>query len=85
MLKLLWGDFMGANLNDAEYFADTISQRIGQLIDERDILRRELSRNSNGNLTHNKEFVRAFQENIISNAASNEKIERLEHILLMRE
>ncbi|MDY6400626.1 MAG: hypothetical protein SPL10_06900 [Synergistales bacterium] len=75
---------MGVNLNDAEYFADTISKRIGQLIDERNILRRELSRNSSGNLEQSKEFVRLFQENIISNAASAEKFERLEHILLMR-
>ena len=75
---------MGVNLNDAEYFADAISKRIGQLIDERNILRRELSRNSSGNLEQSKEFVRLFQENIISNAASAEKFERLEHILLMR-
>ncbi len=75
---------MGLNLNDAEYFADTIAQRVGHLIDERDVLRRELARNSSGSLAQNKEFVRAFQENIISNAAAAEKIERLEHILLMR-
>ena len=78
---------MGVNLkeNNAEYFADIISQRVGQLINERNILKQELSRNSYGSLEHNKEFVRAFQENIISEAISNEKIERLEHILMMKD
>ena len=77
---------MGVNLNDnnAEYFADLILQKVGQLVNERNILRRELSKNSYGSLENNKEFVRAFQENIISDTISNEKIERLEHILMMR-
>lgn len=72
---------MGISLTDAEYFADTISKRVEQLINERDILKRELSRNSDGSLEYNKEFVRNFQENIILNAAAAEKITRLEHIL----
>ncbi len=72
---------MGISLTDAEYFADTISKRVEQLINERDILKRELSRNSDGSLEYNKEFVRNFQENIILNAAATEKITRLEHIL----
>ena len=75
---------MGVNLNDVEYFADTISKRVEQLINERDSLRRELSRRSDGNLEHNIAFVRAFQENIISNAAAAERIVRLEHILAIR-
>ena len=58
---------MGISLTDAEYFADTISKRVEQLINERDILKRELSRNSDGSLEYNKEFVRNFQENIILN------------------
>ena len=72
------------NDNNAEYFADLILQKVGQLVNERNILRRELSKNSYGSLENNKEFVRAFQENIISDTISNEKIERLEHILMMR-
>ena len=75
---------MGVNLNDVEYFADTISKRVEQLISERNNLRLELSRSSKGNLANNKEFVRAFQENIISNYIASERIERLEHILMMR-
>ena len=75
---------MGANLNDADYFADTISRRVEQLINERNNLRYELSRNSDGNLEHNKAFVREFQENITSNDIAAEKITRLEHILMMR-
>ena len=72
------------NDNNAEYFADLILQKVGQLVNERNILRRELSKNSYGSLENNKECVRAFQENIISDTISNEKIERLEHILMMR-
>ncbi len=71
-------------MNDAEYFADTILKRVEQLMNERDTLKRELSRRSNGNSEHNKAFVRAFQENIISNAVAAGRIEKLERILLMR-
>ena len=74
---------MGANLNDADYFADTISRRVEQLINERNILRQELSRRSNGNLEQNKDFVRTFQESIISSAAASERIARLEYILAL--
>lgn len=71
-------------MNDAEYFADAISQRVGQLINERDLLRRELSRNSSGSLEHNKEFVRAFEENIISSSIAADRIAKLEYILAVR-
>ena len=74
---------MGANFNDAEYFADTISKRVEHLINERNILRQELSRRSNGNLEQNKDFVRTFQESIISSAAASERIARLEYILAL--
>ena len=76
---------MEITLNDSDYFADTISKRVGQLLLERDTLRRELSRRSDGNLEHNKAFVRSFQENIISNAAASDRIARLERILLMKD
>ena len=74
---------MGANFNDAEYFADTTSKRVEHLINERNILRQELSRRSNGNLEQNKDFVRTFQESIISSAAASERIARLEYILAL--
>ena len=75
---------MAMNLNDAEYFADTISTRIDQLLNERKNLRRELSRKSDGTLEHAKSFVRAYQDNIINNAMNSDKTARLEHILSMR-
>ena len=75
---------MAVNLNDAEYFADTIMSRVEQLLNERDILRRELSRKSDGTLEQDKSFVRAYQNNIIDNAAAADKITRLEHMLLTR-
>ena len=75
---------MAMNLNDAEYFADTIMRRVEQLLNERDILRRELARKSDGTLEHDLDFVRAFQNSIIDNAASSEKIARLEHVLMIR-
>ncbi len=75
---------MAVNLNDAEYFADTIFSRVEQLISERNILRRELARKSDGTLEHDKAFVKAFQDNVINNSAASEKIARLEHMLMMR-
>jgi hypothetical protein len=75
---------MAMNLNDAEYFADTISNRIDQLLNERKILRRELSRKTDGTLEHEKSFVRAYQDNIINNAMNDERTYRLEHILAIR-
>ena len=72
-------------MNDAEYFADTISKRIEQLLTERDTLKNELSRRSDGFLEHNKAFVRSFQENIISNSISSERIAKLERILIMKD
>ncbi len=75
---------MAANLNDAEYFADTIMSRVEQLLNERDILRRELARKSDGTLEHDKAFVKAYQNNAADNAAASERIARLEHMLLIR-
>lgn len=75
---------MEITLNDSEYFVDTISKRVGQLLLERDTLRRELSRRSDGILEHNKAFVRSFQESIISGATASDRIAKLERILLMR-
>ena len=48
---------MAVNLNDAEYFADTIMSRVEQMLNEREILRRELSRKSDGTLEQDKAFV----------------------------
>ena len=76
--------FMAVNLNDAEYFADTIMNRVEQLLNERNVLRRELSRKSDGTLEHDKAFVRAFQNSVADNASASEKIARLEHMLLTR-
>lgn len=76
---------MDLTLNDAEYFADTIAKRVETLLAERDSLRLELSRRSDGNLEHNKAFVRSFQENIISNAIAADRIAKLERILLMKD
>lgn len=75
---------MAMNFNNAEYFADTISTRIDQLLNERKILRRELARKSDGTLEHEKSFVRAYQDNIINNAMNADKAARLEHILALR-
>lgn len=75
---------MAMNLNDAEYFADTISNRIDQLLNERKILRRELSRKTDGTLEHEKSFVRAYQDNIINNAMNDDRTSRLEHMLALR-
>ena len=76
---------MEVTLNDAEYFAETISKRVEQLLSERDTLKIEISRRSDGNLEHNKAFVRSFQENIISNSIASERIAKLERILLMKD
>lgn len=75
---------MAMNLNNAEYFADTISNRIDQLLNERKILRRELARKTDCTLENEKSFVRAYQDNIINNAMNADKAARLEHILAIR-
>ncbi|MBR2209787.1 MAG: hypothetical protein IJ859_13355 [Synergistaceae bacterium] len=75
---------MDLSLNDAEYFADTISKRVEQLLAERDTLKHELSMRLDGNLENNKAFVRGFQESIISHNAAADRIAKLERILLMR-
>ena len=74
----------GTTLNDAEYFAGEISKQVGGLLNERDNLRRELSRRSDGSIECDRAFVRCFQENIISGAVSADRITRLEKILLMK-
>lgn len=75
---------MPMNLNDAEYLADTISQKIGQLLNERNILRRELERSINSNIGREKDFVRTYQENIVNSAINSEVTARLEHMLLIK-
>lgn len=75
---------MPVNLNDAEYFADKIFQSVGQLINERNILKRELARRTDGTAGYEKDFVRAYQDNIISMVSSSENIIRLEHMLMLK-
>ena len=72
------------NLNDAEYFADTIYSRVKQLISERDILKSELARQSNGTMEQDKAFVKAYQDNVFNNDSASVKIARLEHLLMIR-
>ena len=74
---------MPVNLNDAEYFADTIAKRVEQMINERDMLRKELDRRRKGTLDHEKAFIKAYQDNIIDAALSAEKIMKLERILML--
>jgi len=73
---------MGVTLNDAEYFADTISKRVDMLLAENDNLKHEILRRSDRFLENNNAFVRSFQENIISSAIFSDRIEKLERILL---
>ena len=70
-------------LNEIDFYADAISERIENLLKERSILRRELSRKTDGTLEREKEFVRSYQENIINSALYSDRITRLEHILLI--
>ncbi|MBQ6773482.1 MAG: hypothetical protein IJP48_05380 [Synergistaceae bacterium] len=71
-------------LNEIDFYADALSERIENLLRERNILRRELSRKTDGTLERDKEFVRLYQENIINNALYDDSITRLEHILLIK-
>ena len=71
-------------LNEIEFYADAISERLDNLLRERSILRRELARKTDGTLEREKEFVRMYQENIVNDALYSEKVARLEHILLTR-
>lgn len=75
---------MASNLNDAEYFIDTITDRVRHILNERNNLRRELSRNFTGNIEREKDFVRTYQDGIINSAFMAEKISRLEHMLSIR-
>lgn len=74
---------MPINLNNAEYFADTILKRVDQLINERNTLKMELARRSDGTLQHEKSFVKAYRDNVINIASASDKIMRLEHLLLL--
>lgn len=70
-------------LNDIDFYADALSERVEQLLKERYILRRELSRKSDGTIERDKEFLSVYQENIINNAIYSDKIAKLEHILFL--
>ena len=72
---------MATKLDDIEYSVSTLSQRVEQLVNERNVLRRELAKNSDGNLEHNKVFIQAYQDNIITRTSAAEKIYRLEYLL----
>ena len=75
---------MSIGLTEIEYFADSLNERVKQLLRERDSLRRELARRYDGSIERDKEFVRACFDNIINKNIYSEKIARLEHILLTR-
>lgn len=68
-------------LNDIDFYADALSERVEHLLKERNILRRELSRQSDWTIERDKEFLMVYQENIINNAIYNDRIAKLEHIL----
>ena len=75
---------MSLGLTEIEYFADSLNGRVKQLLKERDSLRKELARKSDGTIERDKEFVRACLDNIINKNIYSGKIARLEHILLTR-
>ena len=53
---------MSLDLNSAEYLVDTISERITQLLNERDILKSELFRTSKGTMEQDKAFVKIYRD-----------------------
>ena len=71
-------------LNEIDFYADALSERVENLLRERAVLRRELARKSDGTLEREKEFVRLYQENVVNDALYSDKIAKLEHILLTR-
>ena len=74
---------MAVTLNEIEYLADTLLQRVDKLLGERNNLRQELVRSSDGTLERNKAFIRAYQDGIIANSSANEKIAKLEYLLTL--
>ena len=75
---------MSLDLNSAEYLVDTISERITQLLNERDILKSELFRTSKGTMEQDKAFVKIYRDNIFNNYSNAVKISKLEHLLSLR-
>lgn len=75
---------MAGNLNNAEFLADNISQKLLQLIHDYKSLRKELSVKSSGGLELDKAFVMAFRKNILDNTSSTLKATKLEHMLMTR-
>ena len=75
---------MSLDLNSAEYLVDTISERITQLLNERDILKSELFRTSKGTMEQDKAFVKIYRDNIFNNYSNAAKISKLEHLLSLR-
>ena len=75
---------MANSLNSAEVLADTISQKVEQLLSERSILHSEYARKSFCSLEQEKAFVQAYQTGIINSAFSALKTAKLEHMLMMR-
>ena len=71
-------------LNEIDFYAESLLERVDQLLKERSVLRRELARNSDGTIERDKEFVRLYQDNIINSAMYSERVTRLEHILITR-
>lgn len=69
------------NYNNAEYYIDTISRRVEQLLKERFILRKEIAHSSDGNLAQNSAFLEAFMRTIIINDVNSDKFDRVAFML----
>ena len=75
---------MADSLGRAEYLAGIIGEKIGQLLSERSILRKEFTRKSFGSAEQEKAFVHAYQNGIIDNALSALRAAKLEHMLMIK-
>ena len=75
---------MANNLKQAEFLADTLAHKIDNLLTERNNLRSELARKSNGSLDCDKAFVQACKHAAIDRTYAEMKASKLEHLLLIR-
>ena len=73
-----------ANLKETEYLADTITHKVEQLMKERIMLRAELERRSSRSLEGEKALAAAFRASIIDGALNAARVDRLEHMLMLR-
>lgn len=75
---------MSLDLNSAEHLVDVISERIVQLLRERDILKSELIRASGGVMERDKAFVKLYRDKVFDDYINSEKVVKLEHLLSLR-